>query len=228
MGNLLGRPGGFGITYLCWDVNLKIRVAIKEYLPRDLASRHTDGNTVVPYGNEDANLLSYGLERFKKEALLLATFNHPNIVKVRDYFEENNTGYLVMDYYEGMTLSSYVEAYNGRLPENIANNIMLHVLDGLKEAHSRDILHRDVDPSNIYITKGGQVILLDFGAARVAVGERSRTLEAVLKPGYAPFEQYNTDGDQGPWTDIYACGATLYFLRYRKGAGFIYRSACRR
>ena len=210
VGNVLGRPGGFGITYLCYDIELEMRIAIKEYLPRDLAIRDRDGVSVIPHTHDDQNVYLFGLEKFRTEARVLAKFNHPNIVRVHNFFEANDTGYLVMDYYEGIDLGSYISKEGGRIDEDRARKIMLYILDGLKDVHSRDILHRDIDPSNIYITNSGRVILLDFGAARVAVGERSKSLDAVLKPGYAPYEQYSTSGNQGPWTDIYACGATLY------------------
>jgi formylglycine-generating enzyme required for sulfatase activity len=215
VGRPLGKPGGFGITYLALDLNLNTRVAIKEYLPRELAGRDTDRRTVMPHSREDQELFSFGLGQFLQEARTLARFSHPNVVRVRSFFEENGTAYLVMDYYEGMTLAEYQQQQGGRLPEKQALDIMMPILDGLREVHEEGFLHRDIKPQNIYLAKGKNgvsPILLDFGAARFAMGERSRSLSVVLTPGFAPFEQYHKKGNQGAWTDIYACAATLYHL----------------
>jgi serine/threonine protein kinase len=211
VGQVLGQPGGFGITYLAWDERLEMRVAIKEFFPRELAGRGTDRATLQPHTQSDGSLFAYGLQQFLQEARTLARFDHPNIVRVRNFFEENGTGYLVMDYYEGQSLAAYLAQQPGeRLEEDLAVKILLHVLDGLRAVHAEGLLHRDIDPHNVYLTAQGRVILLDFGAARVAVGEKSRSLSVILKPGYAPYEQYATSGKQGPWTDVYACAATLY------------------
>ena len=212
IGRVLGKPGGFGITYLGWDIKLETCVAIKEYLPRDLASRDTDRSTVIPYSREDGELFNYGLKQFLQEARTLAKFDHANVMRVRTFFEENDTAYLVMDYYEGISLSEYLRQKSGRISEDLAADIMMPVLDGLREVHAKGFLHRDIKPQNIYLTKDGRPILLDFGAARFAMGERSRSLSVVLTSGFAPYEQYHKKGNQGPWTDIYACGATLYYM----------------
>jgi TonB family protein len=208
---VLGEPGGFGVTYLAFDERLEIRVAVKEYVPRELAGRGTDGVSVVPYSTGDQEEFEYGLERFLGEAKALAQFDHANIMSVRDFFEDHGTAYLVMDYYEGKTLKAFLqEQPEGRMDPEIGTEIMLRVLDGLKEVHSEGYLHRDIKPSNIYLTKEGRPILIDFGAARLALGEKSRSLSVIMTEGYAPYEQYRRHGDQGPWTDVYGCGATLY------------------
>ncbi len=212
IGRVLGKPGGFGITYLGWDLKLETCVAIKEYLPRDLASRDTDRSTVIPYSREDGELFNYGLKQFLQEARTLAKFDHANVMRVRTFFEENDTAYLVMDYYDGVSLSEYLKQKRGRISEDLAADIMMPVLDGLREVHEKGFLHRDIKPQNIYLTKEGRPILLDFGAARFAMGEKSRSLSAVLTSGFAPYEQYHKKGNQGAWTDIYACGATLYYM----------------
>ena len=216
VGRVLGKPGGFGITYLGWDLNLETRVAIKEYLPRDLAGRAGDHASIAPHSREDGELFRYGLEQFLREARTLAQLDHPNIVRVRQFFEANGTAYLVMDYYQGLSLGEHLERQGGRLPEDQAKQLMLPILDGLRAVHAKGFLHRDIKPQNIYLARmdsgGVRPILLDFGAARQAMGERSRSLSVVVSAGYAPFEQYQRRGNQGPWTDVYAAAAVLYLL----------------
>ncbi len=211
IGKVLGKPGGFGITYLALDTRLDTRVAIKEYLPRDLAGRDGDHATINAHSAEDGEHFRYGLTQFLQEARTLAQFDHANIVRVRTFFEENGTGYLVMDYYDGITLAGYLaQQPQGKLSEKTAVDILMPILDGLREVHAKNFLHRDIKPQNIYLTTDNRAILLDFGAARQAMGERSRSLSVVLSEGYAPYEQYHRRGEQGPWTDIYACAAVLY------------------
>jgi len=212
VGKVLGRPGGFGVTYLGWDTVLETPVAIKEYLPRELAGRDTDRRTVVLHSGDDEATFHYGLDQFLREARTLAKFNHPRVVRARQFFQENATAYLVMDYIEGESLAEYLARKGGVLDEGEALAVMLPILDGLADVHAKGFLHRDIKPQNIYLSEGGQPILLDFGAARVAMGERSRSLSVILTPGYAPYEQYHSRGEQGPWTDIYACAATIYTL----------------
>jgi serine/threonine protein kinase len=210
VGRVLGS-GGFGVTYLAWDERLETRVAVKEYFPRAHAARGGTGATLVPHSGGDRPLFAYGLEQFLGEARTLARFDHPNIVGVRTYFEANGTGYLVMDYYDGQSLSGYLDGQpGGKLPERRAIQILMPVLDGLRAVHAEGVLHRDLKPANVYLTSEGRVILLDFGAARAAVGERSQSLSEIYTAGYAPFEQYSRRGQQGPWTDVYACAGTLY------------------
>jgi formylglycine-generating enzyme required for sulfatase activity len=166
----------------------------------------------LAHGGKGREFFEYGLKAFLAEARTVASFNHPNIVRVKNYFEHNHTAYLVMDYYEGVSLAEYVKQQGGRLLEKTALGIMGFVLDGLRHVHDRGYLHRDVKPANIYLTGKGQVILLDFGTARYAMGEYNQSLSVVVTPGFSPLEQYSTKGKQGPCTDIYASGATLYYM----------------
>jgi serine/threonine protein kinase len=199
------------VTYLAYDLILRHRVAIKEYFPRGLAMRDYDRATLLPNGEADEHIFRYGLQQFMQEAQILARFDHPNIVRVIHCFEANGTGYLVMPYHEGTSLRNYLTRRGGKLPEALAVGIAMAICDALRYVHAGGVLHRDIDPSNIFLTKTGVPLLLDFGAARVAVGERSKNITAILKPGYAPYEQYG-DGKSksGPWTDVYGMAATLY------------------
>jgi serine/threonine protein kinase len=212
IGNVLGNPGGFGITYLGYNQKLECKVAIKEFLPREIAGRSIDGIGVEVHAESDAHIFTAGLEQFLQEARLLAKFAHVNIVRVVDFFEENGTAYLVMDYYSGVTLVEYVEKNGGSLSERAALAIVLPIFDGLREIHARGILHRDIKPQNIYITTQGRPILLDFGAARQTVEALSQGFSLLITPGFAPIEQYDRQGRQGPWTDVYGCAATLYYM----------------
>lgn len=206
--SLLGR-GGYGITYLAMDKNLERKVAIKEYLPIDFAARQTD-QTVHPLSGEHGDMYKWGLERFLKEARTLAKFNHPNIVRVLSVFEHNNTAYMVMEYEQGEDLSSVFKKKTSFTEEELLD-IFIPVLDGLSLVHREGFIHRDIKPSNIYIRDDQSPVLIDFGSARQASGQ-TRTLTSLVTYGYAPFEQYNEGHEkQGPWTDIYALGATMYF-----------------
>ena len=201
--------GGFGITYLGWNVALDIPVAIKEYLPADLAMREQD-MSVLPKSSGDEADFHWGLDRFLDEARVMARFKHPNIVQVQHFFQAHGTAYIVMEYVEGETLSDFLKR-RGTLTESELKNILLPLLAGLIEVHEAGILHRDIKPGNILLRAAdGSPVLVDFGAARQAVGARSRSVTAVLTPGYAPIEQYSSRGHQGPWTDIYALGGVCY------------------
>ena len=214
IGRVLGRPGGFGVTYLGWDQHLARRVAIKEFLPRELAGRGPDQVTVVPHSQEDAEVFRHGLAQFQREARTLAQLDHPNIVRVMQVLEANGTAYLVMEYYEGLTLAEYLTSKGERLPAEDALALLRPMLDGLAAVHAKGFLHRDIKPQNVYLARtehgGTRPILLDFGAARQAVGERSQSVSILGTPGYAPFEQYNSRDQQGTWTDVYAAAAVLY------------------
>ena len=201
--------GGFGITYLGWNLSLDIPVAIKEYLPADLATREQDGS-VVPQTSQAASDFQWGLERFLDEARILARFQHPNIVRVHHFFEAHSTAYIAMDYAEGETLSAHLER-KGVLSEAELTGILYPLLSALEVVHGADFLHRDIKPSNIVLRDSdGSPVLLDFGAARQAIGAKSRSVTSIVTPGYAPIEQYSSRGRQGPWTDIYALGGVCY------------------
>ena len=205
---VLGQ-GGFGITYLADDIKLDRVVALKEYLPRDFAAR-TDGSTVVPNSSADAADYNWGLERFLDEARTLARFDHPHLNKVHRFFEANGTAYLVLEYIDGQTLSLLLTKYP-TLPATHLQRIIREVLSGLVEVHQAGYIHRDIKPSNIMLRSDGSAVLLDFGAARQAVGQRSKSITSILTPGYAPLEQYDTKAeDVGPWSDLYALGMVAY------------------
>lgn len=210
MVNKVIGSGGFGITYLGRDTNLDKAVAIKEYFPFSLASRYDD-DWVAPNtrAEQDQNEYEWGLSRFIDEARTLAKFEHPNLIRVIRYIEENGTAYIVMDFAEGRPLSTVVNE-DGLRSEAELKAILLPLLDGLSLVHAADMLHRDVKPENIIIRADGTPILIDFGAARQAMGSRSQPISTILTPGYAPYEQYFSSGNQGPWTDIYALGAVAY------------------
>jgi len=200
--------GGFGLTYLGWDTHLEKHVAIKEYLPTDLAVRALDGS-IVPITTELQHDYQWGLERFIVEARTLAKFSHPHIVRVNRYFQANNTGYMVMDYEKGESLNQILK--RGVQPDEAKlKAIVMPLLDGLEAIHATGFLHRDIKPSNIFVRESGSPVLIDFGAARHAIGGATKSLTAVLTPGYAPLEQYSNDGHQGPWSDIYAMAGVLY------------------
>ncbi len=211
IGRVLGH-GGFGITYLAWDDNLQLRLAIKEYLPRDCVSRGPDGVSLSVYSGQAGDQFTYGLHRFLEEARTLAHFDqHPGIVTVKNFFRAHGTGYCVMDYVEGITLRQYLDQQpGGRISVAAALKLLMPVADALRAVHKEGLLHRDLAPDNIYLTQDGRIKLLDFGAARFAASEHSKSLSIILKPGYAPEEQYRTKGKQGPWTDVYGLAATLY------------------
>ena len=200
--------GGFGITYLGYDHHLDKAVAIKEYLPNDLAVR-TDNNSVLPKSTQDKADYEWGLARFLNEAQTLARFDHRHIIKIHRFFRAHGTGYSVMEYAEGETLSEVLQR-KGTLTESELKAILFPILDGLEVVHEADFLHRDIKPSNIVIRDDGSPVLIDFGSARQAVAGKSRSVTAIVTPGYAPIEQYSAKGHQGPWTDIYGLGAVCY------------------
>lgn len=204
--------GGFGITYRAWDPLLQSYVAIKEYYPSGIATRSADSSKVcVPVGQEQREY-HRGRIRFLKEAQDVARFqSEPNIVSIYDYLEENDTAYMVMEYLHGCTLKQYIREHGGRLDTDHILHICLSVLDALAVVHKAGMIHRDISPENIFICEDLTVKLIDFGAAKQVYLDGEQTMSVVLKPGYAPPEQYAKKDKQGPWTDIYALGTTLYF-----------------
>ena len=201
--------GGFGITYRATDAHLHKVVAIKEYLPTEFATRAQD-STVVPHSGADAADYAWGLARFLDEARTLARFDHPNLNKVHRFFEANGTAYLVLDYVEGEPLSEILRT-QGTLPAAEVQRLLADVLGGLAAVHAAGYVHRDVKPGNLMLRPDGSAVVLDFGAARQAVGQRSKMLTSILTPGYAPIEQYDTKAeDVGPWSDVYALGMVAY------------------
>jgi serine/threonine protein kinase len=211
IGRTLGK-GGFGITYLAYDVTADKRVAVKEYLPDTLIHRNSGDTAVSTFHGEKGDSFQKGAEKFYEEAQMVSRFNgNPGLIWVYEFFHENNTAYFVMEYLEGMDLKKYIEQNNGALTQQQIMEVITPLIDSLIIVHSIGILHRDISPDNIYITNDGKIKLLDFGAARQVLGEASKSLSVILKQGFAPIEQYQTKGKQGPWTDIYALGATIYY-----------------
>jgi serine/threonine protein kinase/HAMP domain-containing protein len=205
---VLGQ-GGFGITYLATDIQLHAKVAIKEYLPAGVAQRAND-RSVAPRWADDVEIYQRGLDSFLVEARTLATFRHPNIVRVARFFEANRTAYMVLEYERGRSLRAWWKKAKS-MPEQDLLNLFEPLLDGLGVVHAAGFLHRDIKPDNVVVRKeDGSLVLLDFGAARATVGPAG-ALDQVVTPGYAPPEQYG-NGAQGPWTDIYALGAMLYWM----------------
>lgn len=207
---LLGR-GGFGVIYLAVDVNLGHRVAIKEYLPAEIAGR-SQNSRVQPSHSDHSQLYQWGLERFVKEARNLVRFRHPNIVRVSALFQENNTAYMVMDFEEGLSLRQYLQSDEHRTEAEL-KRLIKPIAQGLSEVHRQGFIHRDIKPSNLMVRKDGSPVLLDFGSARLASRHATHGLTALVSSGYAPLEQYNPESEeqQGPWSDIYALGGVLYF-----------------
>jgi len=207
--SVLGKPGGFGITYLAIDTHLRQSVAIKEYLPSDFAIREGRSTVYVKSSSYDESF-QWGLKCFIEEAQVLAKFNHHNIVRVSRFFESNGTAYMVMEYQKGQSLTEFLKKQRV-LTEAELKTIVIPLLEGLEEIHHAGVLHRDIKPNNIYLREDNTPVLLDFGSARFAIGQKTRSVTSIVTPGYAPLEQYDNEiKDQGPWTDIYALGAVMY------------------
>lgn len=210
VGKVIGK-GGFGITYLAYDNKLDKKIAIKEYFPNGLAQRVMGNPTIMVSSQEDAETFRTGAERFYREAQTLSRFNgNPAIVNVYEFFYENCTAYFTMEFLEGMSLKKYIDK-NGALSVEKAAYIADQVSFALLSAHSGNILHRDISPDNIIICDNGRIKLIDFGAARQFTAEGTKSLSVLIKPGFTPIEQYQSKGKQGPFTDIYSLGATIYY-----------------
>lgn len=209
IGKVLG-VGGFGITYLGYDLTLDYKVAVKEYMPSGYATRAEDKYTLTVTSSSQQQAYDEGLDKFLSEARTLAKFhNTPNVVSVQDFFKENNTAYFVMEYVDGESLKDYLDKNGGRISYQAAINILMPIMKALSKVHAQGLIHRDISPDNISITSTGEPKLLDFGAARSAYGE-NKSVSVILKHGLAPIEQYSNHGNMGPWTDVYAMGASLY------------------
>lgn len=211
IGCVIGK-GGFGITYLAYDALVCKKIAIKEYFPYGLAQRAAGSAGVSVTSADSAEAFRLGAERFYNEARLVARFNgNPNIVGVYDCFYENDTVYIAMEYLRGSTLKEYIREH-GVMSTPRALYIARSLAGALVVAHSASVLHRDISPDNIILCDSGEIKLIDFGAARQVVAEHSQSFSVIIKPGFAPPEQYRKKGNQGPWSDIYSLGTTLYFI----------------
>ena len=198
VGRVLGQ-GGFGITYIAQDDRTKERVALKEYLPTEFAGRTSGSPSVQVYSDDRRENFEYGKAQFLEEAKTLAALNgDPHIVRVYTYFEENGTAYFTMEYVDGLPLDAYMAAHGGRITPAEADVLLLPLMASIEKVHLKGIVHRDIAPDNIIFTKDRTAKLIDFGAARYSTGEKSKSLDVILKHGFAPMEQYTRRGRQGP------------------------------
>ena len=204
---LLGE-GGFGLTYLAFDTHLEKHVAIKEYMPAEHAVRESDSK-IVPRSSASEKTYKWGLNAFLNEAKTLAKFENPSIVRIYRFFKENGTAYIVMEYCEGGCLIDMISK-DKPMDEQKLKKIITSIVNGLQLVHKEGILHRDIKPDNIMFRANGSAVLIDFGAARQAIGDKSRKVTTIITPGYAPLEQYSTKGEIGPWSDIYSLAAVAY------------------
>ncbi len=206
---LIGE-GGFGVVYRAWDDVLERHVAIKEYMPESLAVRGKTSFDVSVRSERHRGTFDAGLKSFVNEARLLARFDHPALVKVLRFWEANHTAYMAMPYYEGPTLKTAIDVLGSPPAEETLRDWLLPLLDALSVLHRQNYYHRDIAPDNILLTNAGP-LLLDFGAARHVISDMTKTITVVLKPGYAPIEQYGGDTFQGPWTDLYALAGVVRY-----------------
>ncbi len=213
IGKRLGE-GGFGITYIAWDINMQTTIAVKEYYPNGFANRDVTsltGNTVISLSDKENDVYSEGLKRYVKEAAILSRFfDLSGIVTVKDFFYENSTAYIVMEYIDGISLKEYLKNNGSNIGCDAALDLLKPVISSLSIVHKNNLLHRDISPDNIMIAGNGDVKLIDFGAARQFGNDSDKSMTVVLKHGYAPVEQYSSHGDHGTWTDVYAICAVLY------------------
>ena len=227
---VLGQ-GGFGITYQGVDTRLNRPVALKEFFPEGC---WREGTTVISAGRWTLKTYSDAKQKFLQEGQTLGQFNHPGIVRVFYYFEENNTAYMVMEYLQGRSLADLLKQRGGKLSESEALHYIQKVCQGLEVLHQSQFLHRDLKPENVMLTKNDRVVLIDFGAARDFTSRNSKRFTAMFTPGYAPLEQYGQALKFGAFTDIYALGATLYHLltgvvppsAVERAAGIELKSVC--
>lgn len=204
--------GGFGITYKAWDMKLDALVAIKEYYPAGIVNRVPGNKEVIIFSGKRKNDFEFGRVRFLDEAKNMAKFTaNRNIVHVFDYFEENNTAYIVMEFLDGVALNVFLRENGEKMDLATGTRIASSICDALRDIHKNGIVHRDISPDNIYICVNNNIKLIDFGAARFSLDE-DKKMTIILKPGFAPPEQYESINEQGPWTDIYALGASLYLI----------------
>lgn len=199
--------GGFSIVYLAYDAD-ETPVAIKEYLPNALALRSEGAVPVV--GEEHLAAFRHGMKCFFEEGRSLAHLNHPNVVRVLNFFRANETVYMVMQYERGRTLHEHIRKCRGEIGEAFVRSVFSRLLNGLREVHTQKLLHLDIKPANIYLRNDGTPVLLDFGAARQALENEGPRLRPMYTPGFAAPEQYEAPDQLGPWTDIYAVGASIY------------------
>lgn len=212
LGRVLGK-GGFGITYVAQDLHTHNRIcAIKEFMPAEYSSRRNGTFSVYPFADDKARFVfEHGRMKFKEEArTLMRLRNNPVVVDILDFFSENNTAYLVMEYIDGETLRAMAKRQGGKLDVEYAKTVFVTVASALMEIHRMNILHRDLSPENIMVTKDGRIKMIDFGAARNFVRGQNKGMSILLKVGFTPPEQYDSKGTQGPWSDIYALCATFY------------------
>ena len=211
LGRVLGK-GGFGITYIAQDFSTNRICAIKEYMPSEYASRDGGTQSVFPFPDQKATyVFEHGKSKFIEEAKTLLRMSiNPIVVNIWDYFTQNNTAYIVMEFLDGQDLRKLARSNGGTIEPDFAKNILVTIASSLMEIHRMNILHRDLSPENIIVTKSGQIKLIDFGAARNFVSNQNKGMSILLKPGFAPPEQYHTKGVQGPWSDVYALCATFY------------------
>lgn len=211
VGRVLGK-GGFGVTYVALDMIKNIRCAVKEYMPAEYSKRGNGTKNLYPMEDSKSRyVFNHGRDKFVEEARTLITLkNNPIVVDILDYFTENNTAYLVMEYLDGSDLRKLAKQNNGKIDAEFAKVIFVTIASALTVIHKQNILHRDLSPENIFVTKSDEIKLIDFGAARNFVSNQNKGMSILLKPGFAPPEQYSMDGVQGPWTDVYALCATFY------------------
>ena len=209
LGKVLGY-GGFGITYIAWDELLQRKVAIKEYMPRECAARMAGTKRLTVFSGDKTKQFRTGMESFKEEAgKLLKVHDLEGTVKVFDLFEENGTAYLVMEYLDGKNLDQVLKE-KGKMTVEETLELIHPIIVSLEEIHKMNLIHRDISPDNLFLTKSQEVKLLDFGSARYSVLAQNKSMSVIIKHGYAPPEQYQVSRDQGAWTDVYSLAATFY------------------